>query len=276
MEKILTTVVIYNPDQTVFNNILTHINFSDELLIVDNSENTTTFPDSILINPKITIIENGTNLGIARALNIGAKIALEKGYKWMLTMDQDSSFESSAAAEYFTYFQNSSKETLGILSPSQLKNQIITDEPLIVMTSGNIINLQCYQMVGGFNDSLFIDEVDHDYCLKVLSNNFNIKQVGIKMNHTLGNYRVFSFLNKKLIISVHSPIRLYYIVRNNLYMFKTYGKIYPALIKDRRRMLLRVIFNNLFFDPKSLVSKLRNINKAIADFKQNRYGKYEG
>ena len=35
------------------------------------------------------IILNKENLGIATALNIGVRKALENGYEWILTMDQD-------------------------------------------------------------------------------------------------------------------------------------------------------------------------------------------
>lgn len=274
-KKLFASVVLYHPDSDVFNNFLTYVNYVDELLLIDNSENFTAIPEFVLNNKRINIIRNGCNKGIARALNTGAKVAIEKGYHWMLTMDQDSYFDETEAAKYFNYFSDTHIDRLGILSPSQLSVSIDSSGPIIVMTSGNIINLSCYEDVNGFRDELFIDEVDHDYCLKVILANYVIKQVPIKMNHSLGKHKTISAFGKKLVVSTHSPVRLYYIVRNNLFMFRTYGQTFPDLIKERKKMLIRVVFNNIVFDPKLLIKKIYMIKKAISDFKKDRYGQYK-
>ncbi len=38
----------------------------------------------------VTVWHQPTNSGIAAALNVGVKIAKKKGYKWLLTLDDDS------------------------------------------------------------------------------------------------------------------------------------------------------------------------------------------
>lgn len=276
MEDLSATVVFYNPDNSAFDNIKSYLEYVNLLIIVDNSEYPTIYPDSLIGESKIQIINNKGNLGIATALNIGARMSIQNGYFWMLTMDQDSNFDKIEAEKYFSLFRSEKQEALGILSPSQLDVSEGTEQPLIVMTSGNIINLKSYQQIGGFCDKLFIDEVDHDYCLRTVLAKFDIKQAPIKMNHSLGSYTTFTAFGKKLVISTHSPIRLYYIVRNNLYMFEKYGKLFPKLISERKLMLTKVIFNNLFFDLKSLPKKLSYLKRAFTDYKQGKYGKYTG
>ena len=35
------------------------------------------------------------------------------------------------------------------------------------MTSGNLLNLKIAEKIGDFEEKLFIDEVDHDYCYRI-------------------------------------------------------------------------------------------------------------
>jgi rhamnosyltransferase len=278
-EKIIASVVLYHPDKSLMRNIGSYIDFVDEIVVVDNSDvEDPWFKAAFATFDKIRYIHNQGNLGIAKALNIAAEYAISKGYKWILTMDQDSSFEESAAADYIEHFNRSDKEHLAILSPFQLdvNHQEDDDAIQLVMTSANLLNLQRYKEIGGFNDDLFIDEVDHDYCLRAIGNGYVIKRVNIKINHSLGKHKMIRAFGKKLVVSVHSPLRVYYITRNNLYMFRTYGQQFPELMKARKLMLYRVLLNNLVFDLPSFFKKSAYIYKAARDFRKNKFGKYEG
>jgi rhamnosyltransferase len=44
----------------------------------------------------------------------------------------------------------------------------------MVMTSGCLTNLAIWDESGGFSDELFIDEVDHDYCLNVRRHGYRV------------------------------------------------------------------------------------------------------
>ena len=46
--------------------------------------------------------------------------------------------------------------------------------PERVIASGNIINLQAWNKVGRFDNSLFIDEVDHDFCHRLTQEKYKI------------------------------------------------------------------------------------------------------
>jgi rhamnosyltransferase len=277
MRGIVGCVILYNPDVGVISNILSFNAYVEEVIVIDNSDdlNQDVFSQINALHNVIYIV-NKENVGIANALNSAAIIANNKKYKWMLTMDQDSSFDATTAGDYFKFFDEIDKRQLGILSPSQVDKKSKEDKnsPLIVMTSGNIISLDCYAAVGGFNSDLFIDEVDHDYCLKAILAGYTIKQVNIKLLHALGKSKEYKFLGKKLIVAVHSPIRIYYMTRNNLYMFKTYDSKFPDLMRKRKIMLAKVIFNNIIFDLLTAPKKMFFIYKGILDFRKGKYGKY--
>jgi rhamnosyltransferase len=164
----------------VIKNIESYIDNMDNLIVVDNSSTKNENIYNILeqkYGEKIIYIENHDNLGIAKALNIGADKSLQMGCDWLLTMDQDSRFINFSS--YLSCFHSlCNKNNIAIISQIHIEqeNQEIfeisilccneTDKKL-VMTSGNLINLNIFQSIGGFTEKLFIDEVDHDYCLRV-------------------------------------------------------------------------------------------------------------
>ena len=85
--KLASVVVFYNPSDDNINNINAYKNIVDRVYVVDNSDD-----DIVRLKDDkvIKYIKLGQNLGIAKALNVGAEHAIADGYEWLLTMDQDS------------------------------------------------------------------------------------------------------------------------------------------------------------------------------------------
>ena len=103
------------------------------------------------------------------------------------------------------------------------------------MTSGNLVNLDAFRQVGPFMDELFIDSVDHEYCIRLQINGYKVIQLnGVLLEHTLGERRKHLFIyplnffkkNKSIvsykIVNNHNYIRKYYMVRNRLYVSRKY------------------------------------------------------
>ena len=91
----------------------------------------------------------GGNIGIARALNISANEAIQAGYSYLLTMDQDSAASEAMIQDMLRCAANQS--AVGLISPfhqdrNAPKVPPETDvEPIVVaMTSGNLLNLAAY------------------------------------------------------------------------------------------------------------------------------------
>jgi len=93
--KLAGTVIFYKPDISNIDNIATYIDEIDLLFVIDNTEKADNKFASKLkkFGNKIEYHSFGENLGIAKALNTAAKLAIEKGFSHLLTMDQDSSFD---------------------------------------------------------------------------------------------------------------------------------------------------------------------------------------
>jgi rhamnosyltransferase len=84
-------VVLLNPSEEVLTNICSYIDQVDRVFIVDNSDTVNpSFQERSKHFPNMKIIRSVGNRGIAVALNELAGKALERGYDFLLTMDQDS------------------------------------------------------------------------------------------------------------------------------------------------------------------------------------------
>lgn len=275
-------IVLFNPDESVLDNILSYLDGINILYVVDNSEpNFNSIVNEIRSLEKIKYISNNGNQGIANALNVGAAQAIQDKYKWLLTMDQDSSFNPTALTKYFQCASSlSDLELIAIIAPNFLAKPIekITcryTEVLTVITSGNLLNLHLHKAIGGFNEKLFIDEVDHDYCLKAnLAHYKIIKFDDIYLNHQIGNARKFNLGLNSLHATVHSPIRHYYITRNCLYIFFTYRKKFPAYIYYRLWKVTRTLLFVMIFGSEKM-TRLKYIALGFLHYFRSKMGRYD-
>ena len=83
-----------------------------------------------------------------------------------------------------------------------------------VIASGSLIPVSTLEAVGDMEADLFIDLVDIEWGLRAKSQGYrNFISFSQVMAHTLGNGRI-SIFGKT--ISLHSPIRNYYSIRNSI------------------------------------------------------------
>lgn len=226
--NIAGVVILYNPEEGLVLRINSYKNGLKKLMIIDNSEieANSEFLKS-WSKEGIQYIYDNNNAGIAQRLNQAAQIAITENYDWLLTMDQDSYFKN----EEFTYYLNclniyNEKEKVAQFGVSYEKTT--TGEPSCLskkvsklITSGSIINIKTYNEVGKFDENLFIDGVDTEYCLRAnIKGYFNVQYYTIQLQHSIGSQSYHrSFKNfKKTSRSLHSPVRLYYMTRNFLYI----------------------------------------------------------
>lgn len=283
--KIAGVVVLYNPDENVKKNIDSYINNLDILYVVDNSPEPND-NSKYYKGKKIKYISNHGNKGIAYALNVGAKEAIKTKNEWLLTMDQDSSFKGDSLSKMIAFLKeiknNSficetlsiSYEKLGILSTLQRTELNRNNEekgisyPLVVMTSGNLINLNIYKEVGGFKDWLFIDAVDFDYCLNVRKHRYEIVQMSTaELIHNLGNVEKHVLLGKTMFATNHNANRRYYITRNRHYLYDLYHSEFEDYCKLEVGRTKKELIKILLFE-KNKFAKIKAIYMGYRDYKK--------
>lgn len=251
--KLAAVVVWYNPSNitNIIENIKSYADFLEKVYIVDNSSTNNSELAEKLSNA--VYIPNFKNLGIAAAQNIGCDHAIKDGFDWVITMDQDSRFLDGDFEKYKVLAESYSiqEKNVASFSPNMcapdkkqiaisilIKNQIKkclglyknnfpnaqkSDVEYVkrVIASGNIINLNIWNSIGKFDEAFFIDEVDHEFCIRLFLNNFKIVRFNnVYLKHSLGT-RKRTFFPK---CTYHNNFRLFYIFRNKLIVFKRYGK----------------------------------------------------
>jgi len=279
IKKVAGTVILYNAQDEKFINITSYIDQVDKLIVINNSDlNSIRIPDYDTWNTKIKLIDNHQNLGIAKALNQAANYAIEQGYEFLLTMDQDSIFITNYVSKALDQFNNNSEIAITCPQISYDINPKIeefeTREVMIALTSGSIIRLSVFKLLGGFDEKLFIDYVDYDFSLKVLSNGYKIFQMGnCILKHNLGNTTKVRLFFKSFYPTNHNPLRLYYRTRNRLYIRKRFFQKFPDIFQKDKIDFLKEIGKILLFE-KEKYKKFIMIIRGYRDFKKNIYGKY--
>lgn len=274
--KIAAVIILYKPQDSlefINKNLLTYSEYFNKIYLIDNSPEITS---SFVHLEKIFYFHNKNKGGIAGAQNIGCSKALEDGFEWCMTLDQDSYFLPETLEKYFKlWIENISPENVSfnirikpprkirlplnklirykILSPIKRKLLNIKDLPPAgsdveelpvsypkkVIASGNIINLKVWKEVGKFDEVLFIDEVDNDFCFRLIRKGYRILRFNnLKMIHQIGDYQ-FQLIRKKY--SYHSSFRLYYIFRNHYVIMKRY----PEYKKEYRKELHGYLVDNI-------------------------------
>jgi len=274
--KLAAVVVFYFPSEKNIKNINNYIDVVDKVIVVDNSDDEI---ERMKNTEKIEYIKLGENKGIAYALNVGAKRAIEDKYKYLLTLDQDSKMSKEIVLSMIKFLKKTKEKKIGLISPYQdidSKEDVLNGEyedMIEVMTSGNIIDLNAYQEIKGFKDWLFIDCVDTDYCMNLHKHRYKVLRLNnIVMKHELGNLVVHKLFNKEYPCYNHNPMRRYYIVRNNLYINQMYKDLYPEYCQRLLRIQKGQVKRIIAFE-KNKINKLKMMFRGYKDFKKGIKGK---
>jgi len=280
-------IVTYHPDSDFVSRVEAIAHQVSAVLIVDNgsNENETSMLDRIASKTKAAIIRNPKNLGVAAALNQGLDWAKERGFVWLLTMDQDTLLADSAISVFAQAVESANDGAVAIIG-ANFKDKL-TGAPLVpedtfgeseskeiktLITSGSLIFLDAAQTIGKFREDFFIDYLDAEYCLRTGKVGYRIlitRQTLIE--HTIGLPRYHSFLGRRLITPHLSPDRRYYMSRNHIVLLKSYWHNERQwLIELTKTRIKETILILMFEDRKAI--KMWNTLKGIFDGLRGRMG----
>ncbi len=276
--------ILYNPDiEVVITNINSIKKDVDFIYLIDNSDTNQSYEKLFRSENSIRYINLNGNKGIARALNIGFKQAKEDGVEWVLTMDQDSVIPDNMISKYSGFIKSGNEANIGIITPqinvykgeSRDVVEIISSE-VLCYTSGSFTSVDAWEKVGGFKEYLFIDFVDFEFCLDLITNNYKIfKLHSVVMNHELGKTREYRFWGKHLFyVTNHNYIRRYYMTRNMRYVREMYGNQFPGLSEFNGGWRSVWVICKILLFEKDKLRKLRSIYEGIRDYKLGITGKY--
>lgn len=259
--KTYAVIVWFHPNSECVDYMLNYSRFVDGAIIVDNSAcSNVNYLENL---PNVEYLPLMENRGIAAALNIGYERAIKAGAEWVLTMDQDSGFEPDQIRELITAAEQALEDNIAIIAPAWQDNSftLAIQECNSVITSGSLVRLSAYKKISGYNESLFIDEVDHEFCFRLKRAGYRILRINsVRILHSIGELLTIKFLFFQMSSLNHNHVRKYYMTRNRLYMRKYFSEFGLQYLKMIMTDILRVI---LIEENKYL--KLKYMIKGVVD-----------
>lgn len=270
--KIAAGIVLYNPDMDRFKKNLKAIAPQvEKVFLVDNhSDNIEEVKKMLEQFPVCELIENEKNAGIATALNQLMSEAQNQGYAWLLTLDDDSVCEKDMVKKLTAYMDN---PYAGIVCPRATDDKmsvlVKSGNPQVTtvdscITAGSLTSIEVWNAIGKFDDKMFIDFVDVEYCTRLREHGYRIYQVNSALIHQqYGNISgEFSILGRTFYLFNYSPIRVYYSVRNQIYYMKKHKSFLN--MGQQRLFLIGYIGKRIVFE-KNRVASFKAVIRGIKD-----------
>jgi rhamnosyltransferase len=264
-ENICAVVVTYFPDAGFAERLAQIRGQVDRVVVVDNGSDAESFRHVVAAasDRRVTLVRNEANLGIATALNQGMRHAHGEGYTWAFLLDQDTRPWTKTIERVRQAFDEiPEKEKVAVLGSNRFLKasasgaQWWTRSPAVI-TSGSLVSLRAAEIIGPFRDEFFIDGVDFEFCLRARSKGYEIVEILEPiMTHAIGNPKPVRLGWIRGRTSDHRSWRWYYMVRNNLILFRDYMWMEPAWTLKTAGTLCYALSLSLLFEEARL-AKLR-------------------
>jgi rhamnosyltransferase len=243
LRRVCAIIVTYNPEPQLVSNVIALAGQVEDIVIVDNASGA----DGLQVVleaakiERVSVISNTENLGIAAALNRGVRFALDRGYPWIATFDQDSTApEGFIKALFAAWNACQFHNTVALVSPryrdrhtNRISSHAVEEpdgnfgEVATTMTSGNLVRCDVFTVAGFFDEALFIDCVDHEFCLRLRSRGYRlIESVDAVLMHSLGRMTLHTVAGRVFKVFNHSPLRRFYNARNRVLLYRRYGSAF--------------------------------------------------
>lgn len=257
--------------------LIEHLSHVCPTLIVDDCSPCTS--DPVLVKASQTgarVLRMPDRSGIARSLNRGLAFAQEVGAPWLLTVDQDTTISERHIEDALGFLNSDMGRRLriGALGPARIQvdrheinlindpRREFLDVPELIQ-SGSLWNVQAMTSLGGFSDSLGMDGIDAEACLRLRESGYLVVALyELVIIHEIGNTRVRRILGRDVHITRHSRTRLNAMVANRLRLFPRELRQSPT---HAFRTIRRVITNYLLSSSGSRGISHTNVKNSLGN-----------
>lgn len=282
---VCAVIVTYFPSAAAIENLPKVFAQVDGLVVIDNcsAHKQILALRSSQQNLGFHLIENKENVGIAEALNQGVRWAKNRGYSWVILLDQDSQLTERFIESMFTTWQlHPLRERIGSIHPSYVDpetgigpkiRRAPDGGPVVSLTSGALMPVWIFDKVGFFSSKYFIDYVDHEYCFRIRAAGYLIADsTEAVLLHSAGHPHGKSFCGFRFRPTHHSAVRRYYISRNRIAVYRTYFAAFPIWVAGIMYDDLRETVK-CFLGEKERGQKARNFLRGTWDGLTGKMGK---
>lgn len=293
---VLGIIVTYHPKISSISNLLDTLAVQvDGLLLIDNASPNFPYRELERKYSDLKIFRNNENIGLAAAYNQGIAEARARSATHIILFDQDSlpapnmvdclrrelllrntnSLTTAVAGPRYTDIKGQNISPFVRIKGFRLERVRCTDNEVVeidhLISSGSLIDMRAIDLIGEFSDELFIDCVDTEWCLRARHHNLIILGVGsAAMQHNIGD-DYLTIMSKQL--PLHSPVRLYYQFRNQIWLIKQPWTTWRWRTIDTIRCI-KLFFVFILFAPNKR-NNLLFISKGIFDGLRSRMGRIE-
>ena len=171
----------------------------DHVYVYDNASGNVAEVRKVLDNvPASSFLPSRSNGGMAIALNALARNAYLAGYDAMLLLDQDSIpcddlvFHERELLSGDVAMVGPERMDRGDLDPDWVRRGPV--EVLSMITSGALLSLDAWAHSAGYDERLFVDLVDYEFCLHLRSKGYRLLQCrSAYILHQLGEGRLLFY-----------------------------------------------------------------------------------
>ena len=275
--SVAACIVSYNPGPEARLTLCSVLPQVSKVFVIDNASK----PESevtltgLCAEFGIALIANKDNIGVAGAFNEAASMAISQGYEWMLLMDQDAVAPVGLVQQLMRGVDRWGGTRLpAVLCPLSIGSDpsghqsVVPDADTAVgacMSAGSMVRLAAWKAVGGYDESFFVDYVDHDFCFRCRQHGWEVVQVcGAVMVHSPGSPIRHRFLWKRPATSNRSALRGYYMARNRILFYRKYWRFDTRwVLRDVCNAVIEVVLVVLFESSKR--EKLNAIGVGVLD-----------
>lgn len=287
--RICASIVTYFPNFDNFRKLIAQLNPQvDGIVIMNNSAEVDAQLQELMAQyPEQTfkLITPAKNLGVT-AHNLGLAWIKEQGYDYVLFFDQDSCPASDMVSALLKTDHNlrQAKQPVAAVGAKAVdarsgesggflkfvgftKQRCACDEGIewcatdSLMLSGMLVKMETFDIVGRFDEVLFMDNIDTEWGLRAKSK--GLRSFGVctaTLQHRVGDH-VVEFLGR--LYYIHNPKRQYYIFRNRLNLYKRSYIPIAWKINDFFHVCFKIVFHTLAVPPR--MQYLKQIFLGIKD-----------
>jgi rhamnosyltransferase len=291
--------VTFEPDPAWPERLRAILTACPRCIVVDNSLTPAArvfVEDTVRSNPGAELIANPDNPGIGRALNQAFAALHSSGHPWALTFDQDSVPPPDLATQLLATARSSPVPVAVVganwrdaarpdrparhpvatpafaLSFRRVPAVADLHDVLCVITSGSLFSLNAWQRLKGFDESLFLDLVDTDFCLRARRAGWRVAvSANANLTHRRGAKKSVRFLGRVFHPAFTPPFRLHCLSLNRIRLFTRHGAREPAWVAYELAYALKLSADILLLEDEKrpkIASCVQGTLHALTEYSQ--------
>ncbi|MDG1945920.1 MAG: glycosyltransferase [Halioglobus sp.] len=285
-------IVAHNPKAVDINTLIESLlSCARWVVVVDNSSADTSYLKDLELRPEVKIICNAKNRGVSGGINQIIEYAREMNAEYVTAYDQDTQISDDLVSILAADLQKliESGERVAGIGPLVIDDFTNNTLPFVLfrlpfnarysgkarakedcvvecsflISSGCLMSMKAVEEIGAMNESLFIDNVDLDWCFRAADKRYKVygNFAGVIRQRIGENCTQIPFTNS--VIRYHDFNRNYYMTRNRFWLYRQAYAKSSWVLHDVCRFASKLLYLLVF--RKGRITLLKSSAKGVLD-----------